>query len=178
MIFQSVSCGKYKNMVEWTKNGMNGEIRMRIFLLAALVFGLDRLTKALVAAQMAAGQSIPVIPGFFHFTFILNPGAAFGIFRNQTAFFVIVTLAVIITILYFVYKLPTCNKFLCWGFGLELGGALGNLVDRLLYGKVIDFFDFQVWPVFNIADIAIVAGVGALLIGIWRIENESKNESN
>lgn len=147
---------------------------MKIFYLAFAVFLADRITKICVIKLMPLGESLPLIPGFFHLTFIMNPGAAFGIFQKQTVFFILVTVAVVIGILYFIWKIPHPNLFLRWGFGLELGGAIGNLVDRLYYGRVIDFFDFQVWPVFNVADIAVVVGVGALLVGVWKIENEHK----
>ncbi len=125
---------------------------------------------------MEKGQSIPIIENIFHFTFVQNPGAAFGIFAYKTAFFIVVATVVTAVIIYFNYTMPKDRRLLRWGLALQLGGALGNLIDRLKTGYVIDFFDFRVWPVFNIADIAIVVGVGILAIELFREDKQEKIE--
>lgn len=115
---------------------------------------------------MHTGQSFPVLENVFHITFVKNPGAAFGLLAHQTTFFIIVALLVTGVIVYFNFTLPQEKQLLRTGLALQLGGAVGNSIDRVQTGYVIDFFDFRIWPVFNIADIAIVVGVSII---IWEI---------
>ncbi|NPV71650.1 MAG: signal peptidase II [Firmicutes bacterium] len=118
------------------------------------------IAKKVVRTLMTPNQSIPVIPGVFHLTYVLNPGAAFGLFAQRTNYFIAVSVVVIALILLFGNRLARGNRVLQAGFGLMLGGAVGNLVDRVVAGKVTDFMDFRIWPVFNVADASIVIGVG------------------
>lgn len=141
---------------------------MYFILVIVAVLVLDQGTKLLVQNAMFEGQSVPVINGIFHLTFVKNAGAAFGIFRDKTLFFVVVTLLVITLIIAFYRKVPKEKWLLRIGLGLQVGGALGNLFDRIRLGRVVDFFDFQVWPVFNIADMAIVLGVSILVLELIR----------
>ena len=135
----------------------------------ALFFGiilLDQVVKLAVKMNMTPGESIPLIPQIFHFTYVLNPGAAFGILENQRLFFIV---AGVFILLFFGMLYPRMKKqdpWLHYGCIALLGGAVGNLIDRIYNGLVVDFFDFRIWPVFNIADIAIVAGVGCMLYAI------------
>lgn len=140
------------------------------------VFGLDLVTKFLVQANMELGQSIPIVEGIFHLTYVLNPGAAFGMLAYKTTFFIVTTVIVLSVIGYIYYKSTPDQRLLRFALGLQVGGALGNFLDRLRTGYVIDFFDFRVWPVFNIADIAISVGVALLLWEIYRSEKEDKNK--
>ena len=117
-------------------------------------------------------DSIAVIPGVFYITYVKNYGAAFGILAHRTGLFVIITVLVVLLIVYFLRQLPKDQKLLRIALVLQLGGALGNLVDRLLYGFVIDFLDFRFWPVFNVADIAIVAGIGLFILDLARTVRE------
>ena len=121
---------------------------MPIFLSICIVV-LDQVVKFLVAHEMFPGMSIPVIQDVFHITFVLNPGIVIVILGG----------------LFSPYIRRQCRIFRC-GTALLLGGALGNLIDRVRFGHVIDFFDFRIWPVFNIADIAIVVGVAAIIYAI------------
>jgi signal peptidase II len=135
---------------------------VRIGLVAAAVFALDFLTKRLVVEHLAPNRPLPVIPGFLYITHITNAGAAFGLLQNQTLLFLVITVLVVALILTYGVRAARTSPLLGLAFGLQLGGALGNLLDRVLYGRVTDFIDFRVWPfVFNVADVAIVAG-GAL----------------
>ena len=135
---------------------------MRIGIVAALVFVLDYLSKNWVATHMTPGESRPVIPGFLYLTYIRNAGAAFGLLQGQTLLFLVITVAVIVLILTYGRRAARHSPLLGFAFGLQLGGALGNLLDRLLYAQVIDFIAFHVWPfIFNVADASIVVG-GAL----------------
>ena len=138
---------------------------MPIFLSICIVV-LDQVVKFLVAHEMCPGMSIPVIQDICHITFVLNPGAAFGILAHQRSFFIVMGIVIVILGgLFSPYIRRQCRIFRC-GTALLLGGALGNLIDRVRFGHVIDFFDFRIWPVFNIADIAIVVGVAAIIYAI------------
>lgn len=138
---------------------------MPIFLSICIVV-LDQVVKFLVIHEMFPGMSIPVIQDVFHITFVLNPGAAFGILAHQRSFFIVMGIVIVILGgLFSPYIRRQCRIFRC-GTALLLGGALGNLIDRVRFGHVIDFFDFRIWPVFNIADIAIVVGVAAIIYAI------------
>lgn len=131
-----------------------------IFAVTAIVIViLDQLTKHLILTSMRPYESIPVIENVFHITFVRNPGAAFGILQNQTAFFIVVTIIVIFLLVGVYWKLARKNIILTTGLSLQLGGAVGNLIDRIRFSYVVDFLDFRVWPVFNVADMAIVTGV-------------------
>ena len=137
-----------------------------------LVFIIDQLVKHLVVSTMHLGQSLPVIKGIFHITYVLNPGAAFGMLEHQRWFFIVVALAAVLLGVAFYKKLQQESFLMRSGAGLLLGGAVGNLADRIQSGLVVDFLDFRVWPVFNIADIAICAGAGILIYDIWQRRNE------
>ena len=138
---------------------------MPIFLSICIVV-LDQVVKFLVVHKMFPGMSLPIIQDVFHITFVLNPGAAFGILAHQRSFFIVMGIVIVILGgLFSPYIRRQCRIFRC-GTALLLGGALGNLIDRVRFGHVIDFFDFRIWPVFNIADIAIVVGVAAIIYAI------------
>lgn len=137
-----------------------------------LVFIIDQLVKHLVVSTMHLGQSFPVIKGIFHITYVLNPGAAFGMLEHQRWFFILVALAAVLLGAAFYKKLQQESFLMRSGAGLLLGGAVGNLADRIQSGLVVDFLDFRIWPVFNIADIAICAGAGILIFDIWQRRNE------
>lgn len=137
-----------------------------------LVFIIDQLVKHLVVSTMHLGQSLPVIKGIFHITYVLNPGAAFGMLEHQRWFFILVALVAVLLGAAFYKKLQQESFLMRSGAGLLLGGAVGNLADRIQSGLVVDFLDFRIWPVFNIADIAICAGAGILIFDIWQRRNE------
>lgn len=131
------------------------------FGMALGVFLVDQATKMAVRANLAPGESVPA-EGWFRFTHVTNTGAAFGLFQGQGALLLVTTVIGVAAILtYYLYP-PVQTPVLTMSLGLQLGGAIGNLVDRLTLGHVTDFFDFRVWPVFNIADSAIVVGVVTL----------------
>ena len=138
------------------------------------VFFIDQLVKHFVLISMYFGESIPVIPGVFHITFVLNPGAAFGMLEHQRWIFVAVAILVVALVLLFYRKLQQESLITRMGAGLLLGGAIGNLVDRIQSGLVVDFLDFRVWPVFNIADIAICGGAAMIILDMWQRRNEDE----
>ncbi|MCL5677274.1 MAG: signal peptidase II [Firmicutes bacterium] len=140
----------------------------RVAATAIAVFLLDFATKALVRHLMPGQSSLPVIRGVLYLTHVRNPGAAFGLLANQTGLFIVITLAVVALILYYARQVKGASPWMHIALGLQLGGAMGNLVDRLRFGRVTDFLDFRVWPVFNLADSAIVAGVALFFWLMWR----------
>ena len=129
------------------------------YLVVAILF-LDQLTKYIISQTIPHGESIPIINNIFHLTYVLNRGAAFGIFKNQNLFFIVVALVAIIFILISLKRKKTLQIQIALCF--ILSGAIGNLIDRIRLSAVIDFLDFRIWPVFNIADTAIT--IGAILL--------------
>ena len=117
---------------------------------------------------MSFGQSIPVIPSFFHVTLVGNTGIAFGLFKGNSGLWVGVGLLVLVWIYRLLQKRQIQGLWAFIGLGLISGGALGNLIDRLQYGYVIDFLDFRVWPVFNVADICISVGTAFFFIACFK----------
>jgi signal peptidase II len=138
-----------------------------IFIIVSIILSLDQLTKFLIIRNLSYNQSIPVIKGIFHLTLIHNRGAAFGVLKKQVSLFIITSIAAI-ALIYFNLKKIGDKKFSIYSISLSLilAGALGNLIDRLFFGYVVDFLDFRIWPVFNMADSAIT--IGAILLG-WSI---------
>lgn len=144
----------------------------------AIVFFLilaDQAIKFLVVSYMKLGESIPVLAGIFHITYIENPGAAFGLFANQRVIFIVAAALVIAAACLMYRRLMSEKVIVRWGVALLLGGAAGNLIDRVRIGCVIDFLDFRIWPVFNIADIGICIGV-ALLMYALLFDKEKEKE--
>lgn len=131
---------------------------------ALLIIALDRWTKNLAIEHLldSGVRSIPVFGEYIRLTYVENRGAAFGVLQNQTTFFVLVGLVVISVIIASYRYIPEPSWLLNVCLGLQMGGAVGNLIDRILVGYVVDFFDFTFWPVFNIADSAICVGVAGL----------------
>lgn len=141
---------------------------------AGFIVAFDQLTKIYVHANFTLGESVPVIQDMFHFTYVRNTGAAFGVFRNsaelfRTIFFLSMPPIAVIIILKMLAGVDEKDRWQIFALSLIFGGAIGNYIDRLRFGYVIDFLDFhykEVWsyPAFNIADSAIVSGVCMLLL--------------
>ena len=148
---------------------------MLLLIIAAFVVVVDQFTKYLVTSNMIEGMGIPIIEGIFHLTFILNPGAAFGILENNRWFFVITAVSVLAVLFYYRHAIISEPRLVQIGIALFAGGAFGNLIDRIRTGLVIDFFDFRIWPIFNVADIAICLGVGLILWSTIKTELKRTN---
>ncbi len=140
-----------------------------------LVVVLDQITKALVLKMMPLFKSIVVIPGFFSLTHVHNPGGAFGFMAQNGSpwrhwMFLAAAVVALSMIIYFYHQTPNTHPYLGLGLSLIFGGAIGNLIDRLRFGEVIDFLDFYVahlhWPTFNVADSAVSIGVGIFVLHI------------
>ena len=143
---------------------------MYFLLIALLVIIFDQLTKYYVVSNFYLGESVPVIENIFHWTYILNPGAAFGMFEGSRWFFVVIAIGVLVGIWYMKDEINEGGWMMQYGAALFGGGAIGNLIDRARSGLVIDFFDFRIWPVFNVADIAICVGVAMILWKVLQME--------
>jgi signal peptidase II len=146
------------------------------FALTVSGYILDRLSKYIILKSLSAGESIPVLENIFHITFVNNTGAAFGILKGQGWLFIIIAvLSGIFLTAYLIIKRDTIPLYEKTALSLILAGILGNLTDRLYFGYVIDFLDFRVWPVFNIADSFITVGVAILLVGMLIVEGKGKS---
>jgi len=140
-------------------------------------WGIDRILKVLVQTNFIPGETVKVIPKVFHLTYVLNPGAAFGLMAGQTWIFVLTAVLVLGGVIYGQFRIPRLEWITRLAIGMIGGGALGNLYDRLTIGRVVDYLDFQIWPyVFNFADSMIVIGVGILMLAIYR-EEKAQGES-
>ena len=144
----------------------------RLMAIAGLVILIDQLSKAIILKSLPLHHSIPVIPGFFDITFIFNPGGAFGFLAGQPSilrhvFFLGATSMAICFIFILYRKIPQTHSLLATAFALIMGGAVGNLIDRFRFEKVVDFLDFYLgkhhWPAFNVADSAISVGMAIVV---------------
>ncbi len=153
----------------------NVRTRLLYLALSVFLFSLDRITKALVVDRLSLHESVSVVEGFFHLTHITNTGALFGLMAGlssplRSLIFITVPLLAIALILLFQFHARESDFLAQVGLSMILGGALGNLWDRVFLGHVIDFLDFSVagyhWPAFNIADSCICLGVLSLILDL------------
>jgi signal peptidase II len=155
--------------------GLRRRLALILYAVAAFVYLLDRVTKLLAEQVLQGRPPVEIIPGVFRLRFTTNPGGAFGLFGGLTWLFVTTSIVVILVVLVVSRNLPGYGPAV--GLGLVLGGALGNLTDRVVRGpgftgEVVDFLDLRVWPVFNVADSAIVLGAVVLLVASFRRDRE------
>jgi signal peptidase II len=159
--------------------------KYRVGLIAFVVcLVIDQVTKWLVNANIAYADRIPVVEGFFYLTHVRNPGAAFSLFADADPtvrmwFFFSVTAVAVMIIISFFRQIAPGDRLSALALGFILGGAIGNLIDRIAYQEVIDFLHFKLWtnyswPDFNFADSFIVVGVGILILEMLASEGESR----
>ncbi len=162
--------------------------KLRVALTAfGISLPLDQLTKHLVNENMSYSDRIEVIEGFFYLTHVRNPGAAFGLFADaeptlRIGFFLVVSVIAIGIIVSFLRQLAPGDRLSALALGLILGGAVGNLIDRIRFQEVVDFLHFILWggyswPDFNLADTFIVVGVGILVLELIAAEGEERAEA-
>jgi signal peptidase II len=162
--------------------------KLRIGLAAfAICLFLDLFTKYLVETHLHFGDQRPVIEGFFYLTHVRNAGAAFGLFATapqalRLGFFITISVVAVGIILSFYRRLAPGDRLSALALGMILGGAIGNLVDRIRYQEVVDFLHFRLWkgyswPDFNLADSFIVVGVGLLVLELLATEGEKRGPS-
>lgn len=145
---------------------------MYIILLSVCIFILDRLSKLWIVDHMALYESIDIVPHVMSITYILNRGAAFGILENQISFFIAVVALLTVAVAFFWKRIQNFSKLGQTAVALVIGGAMGNVYDRITQSAVVDFINFHFWPIFNIADIAITLGVIILMIIILKEEQK------
>lgn len=159
--------------------------KLKVFVPAALLaFATDQLTKLWIVENLSQASRIDVIDGLFAITHVRNPGAAFGLLQNlpepvRMPFFLVVSGIAVALVASFYRSLPPWDRLSATALGLILGGAVGNLVDRVARGEVVDFLHFRIWgdfswPDFNLADSWIVVGVGLLLVELLASESEKR----
>ena len=149
-------------MRDWKKSQV--DIFISLAVISAVIL-IDRLTKIFFSQFLSPGETCPVIKNIFHFTLVHNTGIAFGLFKDHGIVFVIIGICAVVLLvfnIYYYHKMEELNRTYVVAFSLIFGGAIGNLIDRIFIGHVIDFIDFRIWPVFNVADSAIT--IGALMI--------------
>jgi signal peptidase II len=160
------------------------DLRFKAYGFAGAVFVLDRLTKWIVETHVSFLQTLQIVPGFFSIVHSQNRGVAFSLFDSdtslwRTALLVVLALAAVIVIGRILWNGDRLDRLSLAGFSLILGGAAGNVFDRLLLGSVTDFLDFYVgayhWPTFNLADSAIVIGSALLLVEMLRPKRQTAN---
>lgn len=156
---------------------MNAKFELMDFVpvgIASLVIIIDQLTKQWIMTNFALYEQQNIIPGLFDLVYVTNTGAAFGFLAGsknllRQVFFVGVAIVALVVIVYAYGHLKRQGKIFVYALGLIGGGAIGNLIDRLRFGSVVDFLDFYLgsyhWPAFNVADSAITVGVGLFLLG-------------
>ena len=154
----------------------------RYYGLALFLIVLDQVTKWIVVQTMTIGQSIELIPGWLYLTSYRNKGAAWGMLEGQMTFFFIVTAIVVVGLIYFLHKEVNGFNLLGYSVGLLLGGAIGNFIDRLFRGEVVDFVDTYPFgynfPIFNVADMALTFGVIFMVIGVLFEEKLNKERGH
>lgn len=140
-------------------------VRRLFVVLGLVVLVLDQFTKHLIVRGMIVGDSVPVLGRVLSFTYSRNTGSAMGLVPAGGRLLAIIAALFVLGIVVWGERWARRNPWLVWGLGVLLGGALGNLIDRVRLNYVIDFIDVHFWPVFNVADIAVCAGAAAILIG-------------
>ena len=151
-----------------------------MIIIALLVLCLDIISKVIVINYLSLEKSLTIINNFLYLTYVRNTGVAWSILENNAFAALIISLVIIIGIINYVYKNKINNKLEKIAYALVLGGAVGNLIDRIIYGYVIDFIDVRLfnynYPIFNLADIFIVVGVILLVIHNWRNNDGNKRK--
>ncbi|NWF60740.1 MAG: lipoprotein signal peptidase [Fischerella sp.] len=140
------------------------------WLAAFIAFVLDQLTKYWVVQTFDLRESLPLLPGIFHLTYVTNTGAAFSLFSGKVEWLRWLSLGVSLALIALAWFGPLLNRWEQLGYGLILGGAMGNGIDRFALGYVVDFLDFRLinFPVFNFADVFINIGIACLLIATFQ----------
>ncbi|MBN3926820.1 signal peptidase II [Nostoc sp. NMS4] len=156
-------------------------LKNRFFWIAAFIaFFLDQVTKYWVVQSFGLGQTLPLLPGIFHFTYVTNTGAAFSLLSGKVEWLRWLSLGVSLVLIALALIGPTLNLWDQLGYGLILGGAMGNGIDRFILGYVVDFLDFRLinFAVFNVADSFISIGIVCLLIASFQKTPTSNGRSH
>ena len=143
------------------------------YFIILLIIVVDQLSKFLVSSNFSQGDSVRIFP-YLYITYVRNVGAAFGLLANYRWLFVVLGILAVALVWYFRNTIKQQSKFVRWGITLAIGGTIGNLIDRIRIGAVIDFIDTPIFPIFNAADMTIVAGVVLLF---WEVLINERKQS-
>ena len=151
----------------------------KIYITAIIIFIIDQISKVIISSYIGLNSSVRIIKNFFYLTYTNNTGASFGILKNSRVVLIVLSIIALVILLRYISTFKE-TKYNILGLGFLMGGIIGNLLDRVLFGYVRDFLNFYIigydFPVFNIADIFIVLGVFILIISI--LKGEDSNGSN
>ena len=154
----------------------------KVMLVSIFSVAIDQIFKSIITYFMSLNSSIIIIKNFFSITYVMNNGAAWSILSGHSWFLILMAILALNLIYIFFIKDKVLNKFEIIVYGLLIGGILGNLIDRILYGTVVDYLDFTIFnynfPIFNFADIFICVSVFLLIIGIIRGDIDERNKSS
>lgn len=144
---------------------MPRNLLMYYFFIILGIIVLDQFVKKIIIVNMNLGQSVPVIQDIFHITYIRNTGAAFSLMENMYWLLVLLPIVLALAAVVFLFiKRKTAHPLLMTSVAMIAGGGLGNLIDRVVYGYVVDFLDFRIFPIFNVADICVCVGCGLMIL--------------
>ena len=149
---------------------------IKILVISFLVVAADQATKALALKFLLDHSTVPILPGILHLTLVRNPGVAFGLFNRYGIGVAVITTFILMGLLWSTLKGEKAPGYPTLTLGLILGGAMGNLIDRVRFGSVVDFLDFRIWPVFNVADSCIT--VGAIVMAISLLYEKKKKAAS
>lgn len=152
---------------------------MYYFLIVVGVVALDQLVKRIIVANLSLAQTIPVIQDIFHITYIRNTGAAFSLMDGMQWFLVLFpVLLVVAAVAFLLIKGKSAHPLLLVSVSMIAGGGIGNLIDRIAYGYVVDFFDFRIFPIFNVADIFVCIGCGLMILYVLFFDGKNDGKRN
>ena len=149
------------------------------YIVLILSLGIDQYTKYLIESNLEVNETIPLFPGIFDLTYVRNTGAAFGMLAGKQVLLSIITGVLLIAItVYAIKNSKSISRLESLSLALIVGGGLGNLISRLIYDYVIDFFNFYFWPVFNVADICICVGSALLVVAVLILEPRKEKQKS
>ena len=149
------------------------------YIVLILSLGIDQYTKYLIESNLAVNETIPLFPGIFDLTYVRNTGAAFGMLAGKQVLLSIITGVLLIAItVYAIKNSKSISRLESLSLALIVGGGLGNLISRLIYDYVIDFFNFYFWPVFSVADICICVGSALLVVAVLILEPRKEKQKS
>lgn len=163
-----------------TVSGRSGTLGA-VLSIVAIIVATDQITKELIVRELGPGGSrrtIEIIPGLLDLTFVRNTGASFGLFQGQSSLLTVLALGAITFLAVYYFRRARNDAWVAVALGLQLGGAIGNVIDRLRYGYVVDFIDFPRWPTFNVADSSITVGVALLMYALLFRDFERNEQTN
>lgn len=154
--------------------------KIKMIIISIILIVLDIIIKLIISNKLIFNQSIKIIDNFFYITYVKNTGVAWSMLNNKVSLIVLITFLIIVALIVYLFKKENYTKYEIIGYSMLLSGAIGNLIDRIIYGYVIDYLDFRLlgyyYPVFNLADICIVIGIILVIFLGGKHGNSSRNK--